>query len=96
MRYSLSIFLLCLVLQASADEWHFGKNFSLGPTTGNTYIAKVSWSLNPPDVPCGAVTEDENDPMWMSIWIGVAKDFHDQNADLFQPLLNWQEDQEAT
>ncbi|KAL1625226.1 hypothetical protein SLS56_007421 [Neofusicoccum ribis] len=98
MHSSFALTVLSLALQAAAgglDDWHFGNMFSVGPTTGDVYIAKATWSLIPPNVPCGTVTQDTNDDPWMSIWIGVAQSLTDDGTDLFQPLLNWSPDQEA-
>ncbi|KAL0260084.1 hypothetical protein SLS55_005829 [Diplodia seriata] len=89
---------LALAMRAAAgglDDWHFGNMFSVGPATGDAYITKATYSLVPPNVPCGSVTENSNDDPWMSIWIGLAQSLTDDGTDLFQPLLNWSPDQES-
>ncbi|KAK0661414.1 hypothetical protein DIS24_g2760 [Lasiodiplodia hormozganensis] len=98
MRSTLSLPLLALALRARAgefDAWKFGNMFALGPTSGDAYITKATWSVVPPSVPCGAKMENPNDPPFMSIWIGVTQTFTEPGMDLFQPLLNWSPDQES-
>lgn len=98
MRSTHSLPLLALALRARAgefDAWKFGNMFALGPTTGDAYITKATWSVVPPSVPCGSKMENPNDPPFMSIWIGVTQTFTEPGMDLFQPLLNWSPDQES-
>ncbi|KAF6811002.1 hypothetical protein CMUS01_13349 [Colletotrichum musicola] len=72
---------------AQYDDWKFGNMFNIGPAS--SAIAKATWSLVPPSIPCGTVTQDKKAQPWMSIWVGISQSLSDQGTDLFQPLLNW-------
>ncbi|KAJ3541382.1 hypothetical protein NM208_g4636 [Fusarium decemcellulare] len=91
MRTSASFAALCLAavsgVNAQFDDWKFGNMFSIGPTEAG--IAKATWSLTPPSVPCGTQVDDPSHQPWMSIWVGISQSISDQGTALFQPLLNW-------
>lgn len=98
MRSTYAAVPLALALRAAAttkDSWAFGNGFYSGPSSGNAHITKATWSLVPPAVPEGVTVEDESDQVWMSIWIGLSSTAGDENANLYQPLLNWSPDQES-
>ncbi|KAJ0306047.1 hypothetical protein Brms1b_010598 [Colletotrichum noveboracense] len=61
--------------------------FNLGPASNA--IAKATYTLVPPSIPCGTVVADKNAQPWMSIWVGISQSLSDDSTDLFQPLLNW-------
>ncbi|OJD29644.1 uncharacterized protein BKCO1_7600022 [Diplodia corticola] len=88
---------LALAAGASAADysaWAFGNMFTLGPTTGDAYITKATWSVVPPAVPTDA-TDEKSDPPFLSLWIGVSDSISDENTALVQPLLNWSPDQDS-
>ncbi|KAM0424499.1 hypothetical protein ACHAPT_010213 [Fusarium lateritium] len=91
MRSATSFAALCLAaaggVSAQFDDWKFGNMFSIGPTEAG--IAKATWSLTPPSVPCGTQVDNPNHQPWMSIWVGISQSITDQGTALFQPLLNW-------
>lgn len=68
MRSTSSILpVLALALGAAADsEWHFGDTIYMGPTSGSTYLKKLTYSLVPPAVP----TDSSQSDAWLSIWVG--------------------------
>lgn len=89
--------LLALAAGASAADysaWAFGNMFSVGPSSGDAYITKATWSVVPPAVPTDA-TEGASDHPFLSLWIGISKSISDQGAALVQPLLNWSTNQES-
>ncbi|KAF4545853.1 uncharacterized protein LTHEOB_4505 [Lasiodiplodia theobromae] len=89
--------LLALAAGASAADysaWAFGNMFSVGPSSGDAYITKATWSVVPPAVPTDA-TEGASDHPFLSLWIGISKSISDQSAALVQPLLNWSTNQES-
>ncbi|KAL0260964.1 hypothetical protein SLS55_004656 [Diplodia seriata] len=57
----------------------------MGPTSGETYIKKATYSLVPPAVPTDSTQSDA----WLSIWIGLSASQGDDSSPLLQPLLNW-------
>ncbi|KAJ5109437.1 hypothetical protein N7456_006112 [Penicillium angulare] len=77
------------------DSWEFGNSlFYLGPPSGSAEIIKATYSILAPAVPSGYVSSDD-DPVWVSIWVGASASESDNNVDLYQPLFNWSPDQEA-
>lgn len=68
MRSTSSILpVLALALGAAADQdWHFGDTIYMGPTSGSTYLKKLTYSLVPPAVP----TDSSQSDAWLSIWVG--------------------------
>lgn len=58
---------LALASRAAADEaWHFGDTIYMGPTSGETYLKKLTYSLVAPAVP----TDSSQSDAWLSIWVG--------------------------
>lgn len=92
---------LAMALSASAsasslhDEEHPGNSFSLGPAKNNAQITKVTYSLVPPPVPCGAGEKNTSTPPSLALWLGLSDSASNQKTDLFQPLLNWSPDQQS-
>ncbi|KAF2136446.1 uncharacterized protein K452DRAFT_362547 [Aplosporella prunicola CBS 121167] len=81
---------------AAADDfsdWAFGNMFAIGPASNGATIAKATYSLVPPPVPCGGGEGDGNS--FMSIWVGVSTSTSDNDTPLVQPLLNWSPNQES-
>ncbi|KAH0428979.1 hypothetical protein CcaCcLH18_08732 [Colletotrichum camelliae] len=76
-----------LAVRGKYDDWKFGNMFTLGPASNA--IAKATYTLIPPSIPCGTVVADKNAQPWMSIWVGISQSLSDDSTDLFQPLLNW-------
>ena len=69
--------------------YEYGNDFYLGPTTGDQYIVKATYSLLPPSPPTDYLTTDLDD-RWLALWIGIQEasdDVLDEN--FVQPLLNW-------
>ncbi|KAJ5973689.1 hypothetical protein N7481_010899 [Penicillium waksmanii] len=83
------------VASQPADSWVFGNSlFYLGPPSGNSYIAKATYSIVPPSVPWGAKSNADDEP-WVSVWVGASSTAGDQDANLYQPIFNWCPDQES-
>ncbi|KAI8169421.1 hypothetical protein K4K49_011782 [Colletotrichum sp. SAR 10_70] len=76
-----------LAVRGKYDDWKFGNMFNLGPASNA--IAKATYTLVPPSIPCGTVVADKTAQPWMSIWVGISQSLSDDSTDLFQPLLNW-------
>ncbi|KAB2570659.1 hypothetical protein BFW01_g5740 [Lasiodiplodia theobromae] len=93
MRSTSSILpVLALALGAAADQdWHFGDTIYMGPTSGSTYLKKLTYSLVPPAVP----TDSSQSDAWLSIWVGISASQSDNSIPLMQPLLNWAPDNAA-
>ncbi|KAF2141152.1 uncharacterized protein K452DRAFT_252055 [Aplosporella prunicola CBS 121167] len=86
---------LAFALGAAADDYAFGKTFYLGPTSGDAYITKATYSVAAPPVPCNYGDSTASNPIWMSFWIGFAEDVSDSSKPFVQPYFNWAPDQES-
>jgi hypothetical protein len=83
------------VASQPADSWVFGNSlFYLGPPSGNSRITKATYSIVPPSVPSGFVSNASDEP-WVSVWVGASSTAGDQDANLYQPIFNWSPDQES-
>lgn len=79
------------------DNYEYGNNFYLGPTTNGQYITKATYSMVPPPPPTDWPTANE-DKTWLSLWIGVQNNPNNANVlemSFVQPLLNWAPDNAA-
>ncbi|OJJ46465.1 hypothetical protein ASPZODRAFT_132542 [Penicilliopsis zonata CBS 506.65] len=78
-----------------SDSWYFGNSmFYLGPPTSGIDIIKATYSIVPPSVPCGYTSPDNEDPVWVSVWVGASSSESSDSTDLYQPLFNWSPNQE--
>ncbi|PYH97600.1 hypothetical protein BO71DRAFT_318300 [Aspergillus ellipticus CBS 707.79] len=97
MRYSSVAVPLAFAARAAAvasDAWAFGNGFYTGPPSSG-YITKATWSLVPPAVPSGVTVSNDDDEVWVSLWIGLSSSAGSYDDDLYQPLLNWSPDNES-
>ncbi|KAJ5947154.1 hypothetical protein N7466_000169 [Penicillium verhagenii] len=79
-----------------SDSWVFGDSlFYLGPPAGNSRITKATYSILPPSVPSGATVSNNDDEVWVSVWVGASSSAGSDDYDLYQPLFNWSLDQES-
>jgi hypothetical protein len=79
-----------------SDWWVFGNSlFYLGPPSGNSRITKATYSILPPSVSSRSTVSNNNDEIWVSVWVGASSTAGDDNANLYHPLFNWSPDQES-
>ncbi|KAJ5948564.1 hypothetical protein N7454_001871 [Penicillium verhagenii] len=84
------------VASQPSDSWVFGDSlFYLGPPAGNSRITKATYSILPPSVPSGATVSNNDDEVWVSVWVGASSSAGSDDYDLYQPLFNWSLDQES-
>lgn len=99
MSYSLSLPALFLSVAGlvAADTYpgyEYGNMFYLGPTTGDQYITKATYSMVVPTPPTDYSTTN-SDLTFLALWIGIqdnpnASDVLDM--DFVQPVLSWAPD----
>ncbi|KAL1614862.1 hypothetical protein UCDDS831_g00206 [Diplodia seriata] len=97
---------LSLALRASAqssdeswiDNYKFGNMFYTGPTSGGAVITKATYTMAPPEIPCGYATGGSVNEE-LALWIGAQPNPTGKDVlqlSFVQPLINWAPDQQAT